>query len=87
MAVEEPLSVIPAKYRVSHIMRTMQNYAKNGTTWERCIEEFERDSSGEQYKVVGIANDIIAMNKALSRIGRNSKLTAFYAGVIAWNTR
>ena len=83
LGVEGVLNVIPEQYRMSLILRTMSKYLSDGEagSWEDCIRIFKDDI----FKMQQNENFSAVINR-LDRIEKNTKASAFFAGLTAYNT-
>jgi len=77
------LNAIPERYRASDILNMMCGYLSDGEVdnWEGCIKTFKEDVHRLQQN-----EHFNAIIDTLGRIERNTEITAYFAGVTAWNT-
>jgi len=91
VSMESVLSIIPEKYRMSLILTQFCEYLSDGEvdSWEGCIKTFKTDVDRmqQQEKFQAIINNLQVISANTANIARNTRMTAFFAGVTAWNTR
>jgi len=79
----ELLSVIPEKYRISLILNRFLEYLQDGEarSWADCIEKFKTDNFREEQ-----AEQFSSIISNLEAIKANTRATAIFSGITAWNT-
>jgi len=82
-SVKNVLNAIPERYRMSAILDMMCGYLCEGEvdSWEGCIKTFKDDVHRLQQN-----ENFNTVINTLGRIERNTEISAFFAGITAWNT-
>ena len=82
-SVKGVLNAIPERYRMSVILDMMCGYLSDGEvdSWEGCIKTFKEDVHRLQQN-----ENFNSIIDTLGRIERNTEISAYFAGIAAWNT-
>ena len=88
LSMESALIIIPEKYRMSLILYQFCEYLADGEvdSWEGCIKTFKEDvfrmQQNENFQ--NVINHLEVIERNTANIAKNTKTTAFFAGITAW---
>ena len=79
----DAINTIPDKYRISLILNRFLEYLQDGEarSWAECIEKFKTDNFREEQ-----AEQFSQIISNLEAIKANTRATAIFSGITAWNT-